>query len=147
MIADRTGRWVKLPWGTCRLPPSSAVTRWVVMLVSVVLLGLGVRWLLLEPPQRVHDSIGQEVVVQVADEPVASGAEPLSVLFGLDKHDRISFVLLSTVLGPNPRAVLQVGGETFHVSPGDTIEGAVVDSVGRGVILMGLNGRRIRVTL
>jgi hypothetical protein len=147
MNAHRIGRWVKFPWGTVRLPPSSTVLQWVMVLTSLLLLGLGIRWFLLVPRELGAVSDRRKVAASVAEGPSVSDPEPLSVLFGLDKHDRISFVLLSTVLGPSPRAVVQVGGETFHASPGDTIEGAVVDSVGRGVILVRLNGRRIRVTL
>jgi hypothetical protein len=147
MTAEGMGRWVKFFSGTFYLPPAARFLKGIAVVTGAVLLVLGIRWFLLAPREAELDLMPKDTVVLRANDSVRLESEPFSVLFGLDKHEQIPFVLLSTVIGPNPRAVVQAGNKTIHVSPGDTIQGAVVDSVGRGVILVRLKGRRIRVTL
>lgn len=147
MNADQTGRWVKLPWGTSRVPPVATLIHLVMMFITILLLGLGMRWFLLTPRRAGHDPIPSDVIGARVGELSISDSEPFSMLFGLDKRERIPFVLLSTVLGPKPQAILEKGGVTFHVSPGDTVADAVVDSIGRGIVVLRFDGREVRVSL
>ncbi len=75
------------------------------------------------------------------------GPEPLSALFALDRGSLTPFVLMSTLLGPRPMALVRVGEETRVVSMGDTLAGMTVDSIGRRVVVLSRGGEVLRVGL
>jgi len=143
----RVGWWLSLPWCTFRIPPMNTILFSLLPVFASLLFVLTIR------------SISTFVPADSPIEPVSTASqiraearefldhEPLSMIFGLDKCDYSSLVLHSTVIGPVPKALLELDGNQFQVSPGDTILGAVVDSVGRGIVFLKHDGEIISVTL
>ncbi|MBN1424592.1 hypothetical protein JXA88_08550 [Candidatus Fermentibacteria bacterium] len=134
---------MRLPWGTYRFMPLCMARDLGFLLAAVLLLVSAGRFVRPSSPKPdVSNEVARVERHSIFDEP-----EPLSGLFGLDRAASAPFALLSTLLGPRPRATVAVGESTFTVAVGDTIRGAVVDSIGRRVVIVRLDTEVIRVEL
>lgn len=138
----RSDIWVDLPWGTYRLNPVAIAAEMICLLGAVLLLWSAGRFVRSLEAVDAPPLVAGDVRPAPFDEP-----EPLSRLFGLDTTGSAPFVLLSTLLGSAPRATVSVGDSTFSVAVGDTVEGAVVDSIGRRVVLVRFDTEVVRVEL
>ncbi len=145
-MPSRMGFWARLPWGTYRFPSWEGVVKAALLVLAVLLVGDGIRSYL-DPKSPCVD-----VVQHLEGEPhVGQGRgvhqEPLSELFGLRSLRISSISLESTFLGSTPRATVQVAGSVLHVGLGDSLEGAVVESIGRGIIVLRHRDEVLRVGL
>ena len=141
------GWWISLTGRIYTIPPLHTVLMGGLTILSV-LLCLSAIQLLRRQSRIAFEEQATSVSIDAAGRvSVLTDREPLSSLFGLDKMTPRSLVLHSTVLdsGSPPRAWLEADGREFQVIPGDTVLGAVVDSVGRGIVVLAYKGELISV--
>lgn len=136
-------RWVRMPGGVYHVRWLPLLRAFACSLCAAASLLAAYRLTFVRQPHAMAAPLSEPSVARLP----FSNPEPLTRLFALDTEPPVRFVLLSTLLGPRPTATLGLEGHTYTVVRGDTVAGAVVDSIGRRTVILVRGNEVIRAEM
>lgn len=135
------GTWIRTPNGYLRVPPWVEICVGIGLVVSLVLIWYAAHpWII---PRVYNERIYSHSSIQHSvPDTIHYTADPISALVRRRLKNPVSMRIISTMLGPRPTAIIDINGIRRHIDEGDTVSGVVVDSIGRGVVIL-RNGNEI----
>jgi len=129
------GTWIKIPNGYVRVPSIREMYIVIGLILCVVLVGYAwYPWIRSEPPaDRIFSGYGEQYE---QPDTIQSITDPITILFDHRPKKQFSLRIISTMLGSQPTAIIDINGVRRHIGEGDSISGALVDSIGRGVVIL-----------
>ena len=129
------GTWIRIPRAYLRLPPCREICSGIGIVVCIALI-----WCAAYPwiqPGPDDDSRHSDVSIRYSvPDTIRYTMNPISLLFNRRLKNPVSMRIISTMLGPRPTAIIETNGNRRHIAEGDSISDAVVDSIGRGVVIL-----------
>lgn len=141
------GRWIQTPLGILYLPAWERILSGAVAGIAIVLVVIGICNHRLRFRSSRKDHVTGSLIRNNAPRDQKMGIEPLSRIFGLHTGGSAPISLESTIMGKRPVALVRIGTEAVHVGLGDSLPhaNAVVESIGRGLIVLRMEDEIIRI--